>query len=149
MRRILSQVLGALVVGAAVVLLRAAGGAPPAPAPVAAPETARMTAGGAVVGFAHPTKAVHVWKGLPFAAPPVGPLRWRAPRPPAPWDGVRAALTDPNWCPQLRRRLDDGSSADAIPLGAVMGDEDCLYLNVYAPEMAAGDIADARLPVMV
>ena len=68
---------------------------------------------------------VAVFKGLPFAAPPVGNLRWREPQLPAKWTGVRAANTFSATCAQA---------------------EDCLYLNVYEPADAK---RGAKLPVMV
>jgi len=68
---------------------------------------------------------VAVYKGLPFAAPPVGDLRWRNPLPAAKWSGVRAANAFSQTCAQA---------------------EDCLYLNIYEP----ADIkSNAKLPVMV
>jgi carboxylesterase type B len=73
--------------------------------------------------------------GLPYAAPPVGALRWRAPRPEAPWSGVRDATGPGNRCPQK-----------GLPGGpAVVGSEDCLYLNVTTPATRPG----RRLPVLV
>ena len=71
---------------------------------------------------------------LPYAAPPVGPLRWRAPQPQAPWVEPRDATKGGALCPQA-----------AIP-GSGRQSEDCLTLNVYTP---AGARAGARLPVMV
>ena len=71
---------------------------------------------------------------LPYAAPPVGVLRWHAPRPPAPWVEPRDATRGGALCPQA-----------AIP-GSGAQSEDCLTLNVYTP---AGARAGARLPVMV
>ncbi|MCO8308337.1 carboxylesterase/lipase family protein [Streptomyces hygroscopicus] len=69
--------------------------------------------------------------GIPYAAPPVGPLRWKPPRPAPPWRGTRVATKTGNWCPQ--------------PDAPARTDEDCLYLNVYAPATRT-----ARLrPVMV
>ena len=65
-----------------------------------------------------------VFRGLPFAAPPVGDLRWRPPQPVTPWEGVRAAQEFGPMCPQPNAGR---MSADA------KADEDCLYLNVYAP----------------
>lgn len=44
---------------------------------------------GTVSGSAE--QGIHIWRGIPYAAPPVGPLRWRAPQPPARWQGVRQA----------------------------------------------------------
>lgn len=80
---------------------------------------------------------VESWKGIPFAAPPLGDARWRAPRPVAPWDGVRQATTYAADCMQLP------FPSDAAPLGTQPG-EDCLYLNVWKP---AG--AKTKLPVIV
>jgi para-nitrobenzyl esterase len=81
---------------------------------------------------------VRSWKGIAFAAPPVGGLRWRAPRPPVPWTGVKQATAYANDCMQLP------FPSDAAPLGTPPA-EDCLYLNVWAPERPAAP----KLPVMV
>src|SRR3954454_16593245 len=83
-----------------------------------------------------------VWRGIPYAAPPVGPLRWKAPRPPQPWQGELAALHNGSASVQNLRLPhpfvdDDGDG--------LVGSEDCLYLNVFAPADASP--ADA-LPVM-
>ncbi|MFF0744779.1 carboxylesterase/lipase family protein [Streptomyces sp. NPDC004111] len=68
----------------------------------------------------------HVWLGVPFAQPPVGELRWRGPRAPLPWDGVREAAQFGPAAVQLPR-----FDPTAPPYA---GDsEDCLYLNVFAP----------------
>jgi para-nitrobenzyl esterase len=73
------------------------------------------------------------WKGIPFAAPPVGELRWRAPRDPAPWAGVRDASRF------------GGHAVQFQPLGGgITGSEDCLYLNVWRPRDA-----ETGLPVYV
>lgn len=80
---------------------------------------------------------VVAFKGIPFAAPPVGPLRWRAPQPAATWTGERDATRYANDCMQLP------FPSDAAPLGTPPA-EDCLYANVWKP---AG--AKAKLPVMV
>lgn len=72
---------------------------------------------------------VRTFLGLPYAAPPVGPLRWRAPQPVSAWSGVRDATRIGRDCTQALGR-------DAILGGGggiVVGAEDCLYLNVYAP----------------
>lgn len=124
-------------------------GAEEYPAPKFAQETNRSVAQGQLVGYEHHANPVHVWKTIPFAAPPTGDLRWRAPRAPENWEGVREALDDAPWCVQMRRSLDDGSSADALPLGAIMGQEDCLYLNIYAPAMDAELAVQSKLPVMM
>lgn len=77
--------------------------------------------------------------GLPYAQPPVGELRWRAPQPPAPWKGVREATAFGARCEQWHI-WNDYLFLDAGP------SEDCLYLNVYAPAKAT---AGSKLPVMV
>ncbi len=77
------------------------------------------------------------WKGVPFAAPPVGTLRWRAPAPVKPWLTVRQASAYGADCMQLP------FPSDAAPLGTTPG-EDCLYLNVWKPADAK-----AKLPVIV
>jgi len=80
---------------------------------------------------------VIAFKGIPFAAPPVGDLRWRATQPAAAWDGVRAATQYGPDCMQKP------FPSDAAPLGTTPA-EDCLYLNVWRPAAA-----DGPLPVLV
>ena len=63
--------------------------------------------------------------GIPYAAPPVGPLRWRPPQPAARWRGIRDAGKPGNVCAQ------NGSVATGVPVTSTA--EDCLYLNVYTP----------------
>jgi para-nitrobenzyl esterase len=81
---------------------------------------------------------VQAYLGIPYAAPPVGNLRWKAPEPPARWKGVRDATSFGAHCAQ-NHVFDDMIFQDA---GA---SEDCLYLNVYTPASAK---ANSRLPVM-
>ena len=83
------------------------------------------------------TGDVQSFKGIPFAAPPVGPLRWRAPQPAAAWSGVQSATSFGNACLQPSPRPGEPT------LGAPVS-EDCLYLNVWRPKDARGP-----LPVMV
>jgi para-nitrobenzyl esterase len=116
--------------------------APQPPAPPLA-ESARRIAQGELVGTAG-VHGGHAWLGIPFAAPPVGPLRWRAPQPPATWQGRREALAFGPRCPQLASRLEGAAEP-----GALVGNEDCLYLNVYAPASGAAAEAAGRLPVML
>ena len=84
-------------------------------------------------------KEVYFYSGIPYAAPPVGDLRWKPPQPPAPWSGVRecvkyslqpAQLPDPNIPKDAQR---------------VASSEDCLYLNVMTPAEKSAE----KLPVMV
>jgi para-nitrobenzyl esterase len=82
---------------------------------------------------------VDIFKGIPFAAPPVGEYRWRPPQPVTPWEGVRdASEFGPN-CAQAGW----GASPGSITEGS---SEDCLYLNLWLP---AGSKPGANLPVMV
>ena len=82
---------------------------------------------------------VAVFRGLPFAAAPVGALRWHAPEPAAPWSGVRPATTFGKACPQDRSVSVD-QAGDPGPTS-----EDCLFLNIWTPRVEAS----AKLPVMV
>lgn len=84
-------------------------------------------------------EGVIAFKGIPYAAPPVGPLRWQPPADPEPWAGVRDASDYGKWAPQ------NPSDMDAI-MGAEVGeqDEDCLTLNLWTP-----GLDDAKRPVMV
>jgi len=112
-----------------------------APAPVADPATQRRLVErevtGAVGRFGN-----HVWRGIPFAQPPVGELRWRAPRPLEGWAGSTEALHDAPQCAQPGFASDGSGAASS---------EDCLYLNVFAPPFEAGAVprSKQRLPVMV
>ena len=83
------------------------------------------------------------YKGVPFAAPPVGDLRWRPPQPVAPWKGVRQAAEFGADCMQGRFGPPPAPGTPAAQGGP---SEDCLYLNVWRPASAA---AGAKLPVMV
>ena len=86
---------------------------------------------------------VHVFRGVPYARPPVGDLRWRRPQPLEPWDGVRDALEFGPVSIQPPRPA-------AGPFAGIMGhsqertSEDCLYLNVWTP-----GLDDRQRPVMV
>jgi para-nitrobenzyl esterase len=90
------------------------------------------TAGGAVRGKA--VAAGDEFLGIPYAAPPVGALRWQPPRPAAPWHGIRAATTYAPHCPQ-----------PSSTFGLASTSEDCLYLNVFTPARNKSQ----NLPVMV
>lgn len=81
---------------------------------------------------------VDAFKGIPFAKPPVGPLRWRAPQPIAPWSGVKVVDQYGHDCMQKP------FPSDAAPLGTAPA-EDCLVLNVWRPAGAS----HGKLPVMV
>jgi len=78
-----------------------------------------------------------IFRGIPYAAPPVGELRWRAPQPPTPWNGIRDAMRSAPPCIQASVGW---NSADAA-----RGDEDCLYIDVRTPRLDR----QAHLPVLV
>src|SRR5215210_8018375 len=82
------------------------------------------------------TPGMKQYLGIPYAAPPVGDLRWRPPQPPARWRGPLDASRFGNHCPQV-----------ASPFGFASTTEDCLYLNVYAPNVKGKGHAKS-LPVM-
>ena len=111
-------------------------------APVVDPGSRRTTPSGEVVGFTG-RYGSYVWLGLPYAAPPIGDLRWRAPQPNAAWSGVREALQAGAPCVQYASPLGGIKTARA---NTPVGNEDCLTLNVYAPKSAT---ATSFLPVMV
>jgi para-nitrobenzyl esterase len=121
----------ALLVAVAAALTTGSFGAAPAVADEGPREVVR-TESGPVRGVA--TENYRSFRGIPFAAPPVGELRWRAPRQPRPWTGVRDATTPAPACAQ-------GSGG-----GQVNTSEDCLYLNVTTPNSAT---PGRSKPVMV
>lgn len=126
-RRLLAQ-------GAALSALGMANGMTPA---IAATEEALVvsTRSGRLAGAR--SGSTRVFKGIPYAEPPVGPARFRAPRPPRPWKGIRRALAF--GAPCIQNNVDHRAWVDAKP-----GSEDCLYLNVWTPAPST-----ASKPVMV
>lgn len=81
--------------------------------------------------------ALAIYKGIPFASPPLGDLRWRDPEPSTPWSGIRSADKFSPVCPQL------GSYPKDAPAEATS--EDCLYLNIWKPLVTT----EEKLPVML
>jgi para-nitrobenzyl esterase len=82
---------------------------------------------------------VRTYKGLPYAAPPIGRLRWRPPEPVAAWTGIRPTH-------EFGSHSVQGVVWDDIDLGGAATAEDCLHLNIWTP---AAPGTGARLPVMV
>ena len=119
--------LGALVAAAPAARASTTGGQTGASGPVAG------TANGAVRGVAD--GAVDEFLGIPYAAPPVGALRWRPPQPATSWSGVRDATQFAPHCPQVAGPFGQGSTS-----------ENCLFLNVFTPSQRQGG---AGHPVMV
>src|SRR5881394_1205064 len=104
--------------------------------------------GGQVKGVETVTKGIIAYLGVPFAAPPVGNLRWKEPQPVVPWQGVRMADRFGNSCMQRAYSANRGSwngADDGRTRALIRLSEDCLYLNVWTP--AASN--DEKLPVMV
>ncbi|MFT5012696.1 MAG: para-nitrobenzyl esterase [Planctomycetaceae bacterium] len=110
-------------------------------AKIASDETLIMTEQGKVIGYLEPNGS-SAWLGVPFASPPIGNNRWRAPQPPESWDGQLEALRYASVCPQIGNGL-SGSKQEEI--GNPVGDEDCLYLNIWRPTGAK----PGTLPVML
>ena len=114
------------------------------------PSTERSTTFGPVVGNdLSETSGTYVWKGVPYAKPPVGDLRWKAPADPDPWTAPRLTQRFGNACAQAGRLYGPGlnNKYDATigtSLGKTIGSEDCLYLNIWRPASTA-----AQLPVIV
>jgi len=98
-------------------------------ASAAIPEPIRIDAG-SITGTSGTSGEVRIFKGIPFAAPPMGDLRWKAPQAPAKWEGVRKA---------------DRFGPACLPNRAPSSSEDCLYLNVWTGAQSAGE----RRPVIV
>jgi len=94
--------------------------------------------GGQIAEVAPDASGIRVFRGIPYAAPPVGELRWKAPHPIQAWDGIRTAA---EWGP---RCVQSNRLGDIDPLNKRM-EEDCLYLNVWTPTKSPSE----ALPVMV
>jgi len=100
----------------------------------------RATAQGEVIGFKE--GETYVWRGVPFAKPPINELRWKAPRPPELFESRFEAKEFSEECFQ--------------PLGIMTGEEggwtgaeDCLYLNIWSPAWSPEELAEKKVPVMM
>lgn len=124
----ISRLLAAWVGGAALLM-----GQGPA---VAADAPTLVVDGGRVAVPAANAEGLRVFKGIPYAAPPVGPLRWKPPEAVAAWSGVRPTESFGADCPQ--------PTSPASPEDRPKS-EDCLFVNVWAP----ADLAKSKLPVYV
>jgi len=110
----------------------------------------RHTRFGTIVGIDDSDNTgTYAWKGVPFAKPPVGALRWKAPADPDAWREPRKTQQFGNACVQYGRIYGPGSNnrydlTIAQTLNQAVGSEDCLYLNIWRPANRHGD-----LPVIV
>ncbi len=99
-----------------------------------------QTRTGALRGAARDAQGVLAFRGIPYAAAPLGKLRWQAPEPATPWQGAREAASYGNRCIYNVPETGLGGRVDEVPQR-----EDCLYLNVWSAAAAANE----RRPVMV
>ena len=91
---------------------------------------------GTVVG--QPGQEIHMFRGIPYAAPPIGELRWRPPQPVLSWSGIRA-------CTEFSTQAAQYPDPNISVQYKMPSTEDCLYLNVMTPAQKSTD----KLPVMV
>src|SRR5271157_55416 len=96
------------------------------------------TEAGSVQGSTSTDGKVQIFKGIPYAAPPVGALRWKEPQPAPSWQGVRQAK-------EFGARCMQGNVHGDMVFRDTAPSEDCLYLNVWTPNASLA----AKLPVMV
>ena len=138
--RVTTTTLTFLAIGAVMVV--ACGGTPePGPGPVELGVPVAETTAGTLEGvWADETDEVSVFRGVAFAQPPVGDLRWRPPVPVESWNGTRMATEFGPACWQAV-----GADDSPYARGDLTKSEDCLTLNVWTPSLEA----DARRPVMV
>ena len=79
----------------------------------------------------------HAFLGIPYARPPVNDLRWKAPQPPQPWSGSRAATSMAPMCAQIGSFFGE---PDPATFGQLVGSEDCLYVNVWRPNSSSDNL---------
>jgi para-nitrobenzyl esterase len=135
--RLIGAIASAVVLAAGTSAAVQASTSAPAQAPACAAGTDVTTTTGPVCGIVNASNGVSEWLGVPYAAPPVGPLRWEPPQPHASWTTTLAATA---YAPECAQQEAFGT---VLPL---QGSEDCLYVNVFRP---AGATASSNLPVMV
>src|SRR5687767_2562156 len=100
------------------------------------PNALRNTSFGPVLGTVDAASGTTSWKGVPFAQPPVGALRWKAPVDPQPWTVARRAVEFAPPCVQTGRLYGPGlnnrfDATVGATLGQTLGSEDCLHLNIW------------------
>lgn len=112
-------------------------------------KTLRTTEYGKIEGISDKRSNTWAWKGIPYAKPPVGALRWQAPAEPDTWSGIRPTTTFAPACAQYGRIYGPGANnrydeTIGTTLNQAVGSEDCLYLNIWRPANAK-----PNLPVIV
>jgi para-nitrobenzyl esterase len=138
--------VGALIAALSLGALLGCATAPSKLPEMAVTETYRHPAAGSLIG----TRGLYggfAWRGIPYATPPIGDNRFRAPRPLQAWQGTRETLRFGAACPQYANTWGGDTS---VPAGQLAGSEDCLFLNVYAPEHGSSSSPQkpGELPVM-
>jgi para-nitrobenzyl esterase len=103
-----------------------------------AAQTTVFTANGIVAGVADPYVGAWVWKGIPYAKPPVGELRWKTPQYPDPWYKIRYSTNNYSPC------IQPVETSIWTQTDQIVGSEDCLYLNIYRPQQCS-----TNLPVYI
>ena len=102
--------------------------------------------GGNVQGMPSAAEGVTVFRGIPYAAPPVGNLRWKRPQPVVKWEGIRKADTFGNICWQPGNAVGTFYGNEFYWKEQTVQSEDCLYLNIWAPTETVGN-REGGLPV--
>ena len=107
-------------------------------------ESLREVEEGSIIGMEGENNTF-VWKGIPFAQPPVGDLRWKAPLDAPAWEGTYEAIEFKSACFQGSSRI-QGDTEDQWS-----GSEDCLYLNIWTPQLTQDQVTGSqdKLPVMM
>ena len=100
--------------------------------------------GGLISGNTDSTGQVKIFKGIPFATPPLGELRWKAPKPVQPWEGIKACSENPP-APMQNTPVPFFAWSEEFLIPKEPISEDCLYLNIWTPAKQT----DEKLPVMV
>lgn len=100
--------------------------------------------GGLISGTTDSSGQVKIFKGIPFAAPPVGDLRWKAPQPIVPWEGIKTCIDNPP-APMQNPPVPFFAWSEEFLIPKEPISEDCLYLNIWT----AAEQADEGRPVMV
>ncbi|KAM7332495.1 hypothetical protein ACRRTK_009203 [Alexandromys fortis] len=137
--------LNAVVFGLLLLLLHVQGQDSSEASPIRNTHTGQVR--GSLIQVSDTKVGVHTFLGIPFAKPPVGPLRFAPPEAPEPWSGVRDGTSHSAICLQSLEMMNSLGQMDMkLPLPALSMSEDCLYLNIYAPAHAN---EGSNLPVMV
>lgn len=112
---------------------------------IADPDTKRRIVTGEVLGF-KALSGAHVWRAIPYGATTAGDNRWRAPRPAPMLNGVHDGTRFAERCPQIATPFNE---IENVEYGTLVGSEDCLKLDIYAPSSAVPNNRENPLPVMV